>query len=135
MKDFFRCSRKRGWFLVGFVAIAVLAAHYPLHPRVLAVIWAILWTAGSGWFLETRDRQPQLFWGCLIAAFGLFTLAVANMASVGFPWLISAVALVSGYVAVRNIYSVFVDSSQRPLLLYRAVFAIVVLCAAIADLL
>jgi hypothetical protein len=139
MKDFFRCSRKRGWFLVGLtvgIAAALSVHYYPLHPRVLAVIWAILLTGGSGWFLETRNRQPQLFWGCVVASLGLFAIAVANMASVGFSGLISAVALVSGYVACRNILALSsVDRSQRPLMLYRAGFALVFLCAAIADLL
>lgn len=138
MKDFFRCSRKRGWFLVGLTAAlaAVLAPHYPLHPRVLAVIWGVLWTAGAGWFLESRNRQPQLFLPCLVSSLGLFTLAVTKMAAVGFSPLISAIALVSGWWAASSLYQLpSVDSSQRPLLLYRAVFAIVVLCAAIADLL
>jgi hypothetical protein len=136
MKDFFQRYRKSAWFLLGFVAIAVLAAHYPLHPRVLAVIWAILLTGGSGWFLASRNRQDNLFWPCLFASFGLFALAVANMASVGYSPLISAIALISGWVAARNLFELpFVDSSQRPLMLYRAGFALVCLCAAIADLL
>lgn len=99
------------------------------------MIWGVLWTAGAGWFLESRNRQDNLFWPCLFASFGLFAIAVANMASVGFAELPSAVALISGYYACRNLALSYVDRSQRPLMLYRAGFALVFLCAAIADLL